>query len=100
MHPAGLQAFQKRKDEKSGIYSYEQRHNLQLSPAYEKQFRLNKKAWDFFQQQPPWYRRICTFWIMSAKQDETRGRRLARLIRDSENGRRVGPTTSSKKSRN
>lgn len=98
MHAAGLKAFQERKEEKSGIYSYsyEQRKNLQLTPELEKTFRADKKAWEFFQKQPPWYRRTCVFWIVSAKQDETRARRLIRLMNDSRNGRTVGPTTRPK----
>jgi len=100
MRPAGLKAFQERKDEKSGIYSYEQRQNIQLSTEYEKQFRGDKKAWDFFQKQPPWYRRTCIYWIMTAKQEETRARRLETLMEDSRNGKTVGPITRPKKSKN
>ena len=100
MHPAGLKAFQERKVEKSGMYSYsyEQRKHLQLNPELEKQFRADKKAWEFFQKQAPWYRRTCTFWIMSAKQEETRTRRLARLMNDSRNERIMGPLTRPDKS--
>jgi uncharacterized protein YdeI (YjbR/CyaY-like superfamily) len=100
MHPAGLQAFQKRKDEKSMIYSYEQRYKVQLTSELEKQFRSDKKAWDFFQKQPPWYRQTCIYWIMSAKQEDTRARRLARLIQDSQNRKTLGPLTRPKKSSN
>ena len=85
MHPAGLQAFQKRKDEKSAIYSYEQRYDAQLTSEFEKQFRSDKKAWDFFQKQPRSYRQTCIYWIMSAKQEETRARRLATVINNSRN---------------
>ena len=55
MHATGLEAFQARVKEKSGIYSYEQRRNLKLDPSYEKKLRANKKAFEFFQAQPPWY---------------------------------------------
>ena len=60
-----------------------------LDAAYEQQFRAKKKAWAFFESQPPGYRRIATHWIMSAKQEETRKRRLARLIADSAAERRL-----------
>jgi uncharacterized protein YdeI (YjbR/CyaY-like superfamily) len=91
MQPAGIKAFEKREDDKLAIYSYEQRKTAKLSGAYEKQFRARKKAWDFFQAQPPWYRRTAAFWVISAKKEETQLRRLATLIEDSEHGRRVAP---------
>jgi uncharacterized protein YdeI (YjbR/CyaY-like superfamily) len=61
-----------------------------LPTAYERQFKANAAAWKFFQSQAPWYQRTATFWVVSAKQEETRQRRLAILICDSENGRRIG----------
>jgi uncharacterized protein YdeI (YjbR/CyaY-like superfamily) len=89
MHAAGLKAFEARKSGKSAIYSYEQRQNAKLPAAYEKQFRANKKAWTFFQQQPPWYRRTATYFVISAKQESTREKRLARLIQDSATGQPI-----------
>ena len=93
MRPAGLQAFERRTDERSAIYSYEQRKEAKLEPEAERSFRANKKAWAFFQAQPPAYRRAATWWVISAKREETRQKRLATLIRDSRNGRTVGPLT-------
>ncbi len=93
MHPAGLKAFEERDQKKSGLYSYEQRESSQLDPAYEKQFKANKKAWDFFQSKPPSYQQPAIWWVMSAKQEETRLRRLATLIQDSEHGRTIPPLT-------
>lgn len=90
MQPAGLAAFKARKDHESGIYSYEQRPQT-LDPGYEKTFRRNKAAWAYFQKQPPWYRRTASYWVMSAKKEETRERRLATLIADSAQGRPIGP---------
>jgi len=90
MRDAGLKAFHQRESGNSGVYSYEQRHSAKLSAAQERQFRAQKKAWDFFQQQPSGYRRITIFWVVSAKKDETRTKRLATLITESENGRRIG----------
>jgi uncharacterized protein YdeI (YjbR/CyaY-like superfamily) len=89
VHPAGVKAFEARKGDKTGIYAYEQRRNAKLPPAFEKQFRANKKAWEFFQSQPPWYRRTTTYRVISAKQEGTRLRRLAELIRDSELGQPI-----------
>lgn len=86
MHPAGVKAFEGRKGDKTGIYAYEQRKTAELGRAYEKQFRANRKAWDFFQAQPAWYRRTATYRVISAKQEDTRQRRLAQLIADSERG--------------
>jgi len=86
MRPAGLAAFEARKGDKTGIYAYEQRKSAKLSPAHEKQFRANKKAWEFFQAQPPWYRRTAVYRVISAKQEATREKRLAALIRDSAAG--------------
>ena len=80
MHESGLAAFQRRTAERSGIYAYENRQT-ELSPAYQKKFRANKIAWKFFDSQPPWYRRTSIHWVMSAKKEETRERRLASLIR-------------------
>jgi uncharacterized protein YdeI (YjbR/CyaY-like superfamily) len=86
MHPAGVTAFEARKGDKTGIYAYEQRKKARLSPAYEKQFRANKKAWAFFQSQPPWYQRTAAYRVISAKQEATRQKRLGQLIKDSETG--------------
>jgi len=90
MHVAGLKVFRERDISRSGIYSYEQRHSAKLSPAQEREFRAQKAAWKFFQQQPPGYRQLAIFYVMSAKKEETRARRLTRLIADSANGRRIG----------
>jgi uncharacterized protein YdeI (YjbR/CyaY-like superfamily) len=93
MAPAGLRAFERRSPAKTGIYTYEQRHQIQLDAAYEEQLRANAKAWAFFQAQPPWYRRMAVYWVMSAKKEETRMGRLAALIDDSARGRTVPPLT-------
>lgn len=86
MRPAGTKAFAARKGDKTGIYAYEQRQNAKLRPADEKKFRANKTAWQFFQSQPAWYRRTAAYRVISAKQKETRHRRLLQLIKDSERG--------------
>jgi len=89
MTPAGLKAYAARDPARSGVYSFENVPR-QLSPALERQFKADKVAWAFFERQPPGYRRVASFWVMSAKQEETRQRRLARLMADSKQGRRLG----------
>jgi uncharacterized protein YdeI (YjbR/CyaY-like superfamily) len=88
MRPAGLRAFEARDPAKSEIYSYENALAA-LAPAFESRFREDAAAWDWFQAQPPWYRRISTGWVMTAKQEATRVRRLETLIADSAAGRRI-----------
>jgi uncharacterized protein YdeI (YjbR/CyaY-like superfamily) len=89
MRPAGLAAFERRSRERSGIYSYEQRKEAKLEPDQETEFRANEEAWSFFQSQPRGYRRTATYWVISAKREDTRRRRLATLIDDSASGRRL-----------
>ena len=89
MHPAGRAAFDARTE--VGTYSYEQRNAAAFDPERERRLRENAAAWAYFEAQPPWYRRTATHWVMSAKREETRDRRLARLIEDSAAGRAVGP---------
>ncbi len=93
MRPVGLEAFEERAEERSGIYAYEQQHAAELDAVYEQQFRANPAAWDFFQAQAAWYRRAAIWWVISAKKEETKRRRLAKLIEDSEHGRTVPPLT-------
>jgi len=89
MRSAGVKAFERRTGDRSEIYAYEQRMGAKLSAAYEKKFRANKKAWKFFQSQPPWYRRTASWRVISAKKEETRLKRLAQLIDDSEHERAI-----------
>lgn len=96
MHDAGLAAFDRRTDDRSRVYSYEQRIGAALDPAHEARLRDNAAAWAFFQSQPASYRRAVIWWVVSAKQEATRLRRLATLIEDSANGRTVPPFTRTK----
>jgi uncharacterized protein YdeI (YjbR/CyaY-like superfamily) len=89
MHPAGVAAFQRRDEDRSGIYSYEQRKKAELPAAYRRKFRVHPEAWKFFQSQPPGYQRICSFWVISAKKEETRLRRLAALMEHSNHQRKM-----------
>lgn len=75
----GLKAYALRDPKRTGIYAFENEAR-EFSPEYEKKFRANKPAWEFFQSEPPSIRRTCIFWVMSAKKEETRLRRLESLI--------------------
>ena len=97
MHPAGLKAFAARNSKKSAIYSYEQFKNAQFTREQAKQFRANKAAWEFFRSQPPWYQRVTTYWVISAKKEETKLRRLSLLIENSQNRRSIRQLTPTKK---
>ena len=98
MRPAGLKACQARKENRSGIYSYEQRSSELVEP-YLGKLKRTKKAWEFFQAQPPSYRKTINWWIVSAKKEETRLKRLERLIEESTAGRRIGLLTPARQSR-
>jgi uncharacterized protein YdeI (YjbR/CyaY-like superfamily) len=88
MRPAGLTAFAARIENKSGIYSYEQR-STELSQPYANLLKKNEAAWNFFEKQPPSYRKMIGWWIISAKREETRMARLAKLISESAKGKRL-----------
>ena len=96
MRPAGLKAFAGRDEKKAGLYSFEQRRQVKLSGAYLKALKADDAAWRFYSACPPWYRRTAAFWVLDARKEETRQRRLATLIADSARGRTIGPLTRSK----
>jgi uncharacterized protein YdeI (YjbR/CyaY-like superfamily) len=96
MQPAGLKAFEARTEDRSRVYSYEQ-EDKPLDEQYAKQLRANRRAWKFFQAQTPGYQKMMTRWIVSAKKEETRLKRLAQLIAESAEGRTIPFMTSSKK---
>ncbi|MEP7227160.1 MAG: YdeI/OmpD-associated family protein [Gemmatimonadales bacterium] len=85
MHSAGKAAFAARGGAATRSYSYESRPT-KLDAGSLKKLRANKRAWSFFQTQPPWYQRTSTFWVMEAKREETRARRLAELLARSAKG--------------
>ncbi|HET9520491.1 MAG TPA: YdeI/OmpD-associated family protein [Candidatus Limnocylindrales bacterium] len=93
MRPAGIEAFEGRKSEKSAIYSYENRHLAALSAEDEARFRANAAAWGWFSRQPASYRTMATWFVVSAKRAATRERRLETLIEDSAHERRIGAVT-------
>jgi uncharacterized protein YdeI (YjbR/CyaY-like superfamily) len=88
MQDAGMRAFAARKDNRSGIYAYEQR-SPELVEPYLSTLKTNKAAWKFFSAQPPGYRKMMNWWIVSAKREDTRLERLAKLIKASENSERI-----------
>lgn len=89
MTEAGLNAFQHRDKKKSNLYSFEQRKHPEFPAPFLKRFKTNQKAWKYFSSMPPWYRRTSTWWVISAKQEPTRLKRLIQLIDDSERGRTI-----------
>jgi uncharacterized protein YdeI (YjbR/CyaY-like superfamily) len=93
MTPAGLAAYEARTPERTGVYAFEQRHAARLEPEQEERLRAHPKAWEFFPAQPASYRQTAIYWVVSAKREETRARRLATLISDSAAGRRLARLT-------
>lgn len=91
MHEAGLKAFRQRDPKRTGIYSFEREKPATFPPELERIFRANKDAWAYFESSAPWYRRVTTHWVTSAKQDATRERRLAHLIACSARGKKIDP---------
>jgi len=99
MRPAGEAAFARRRDDKTGIYTHEQRMHPEFTPEQQAVFQARPDAWAWFQAKAPSYRRQATWWVISAKRPETRERRLAQLIEDSAAGRTIAPLTPPAKRR-
>jgi len=91
VRPAGLAIYQARDPDRSKVYSFERRKEAKLDADQEARFRADEAAWEFFQSQPPGYRRTAIHWVISAKREATRTRRLGILIEDSAAGRRIAP---------
>ena len=89
MQAPGLAAFERRTGDKSGIYAYELKRKAALEPAHEKKLKANRKAWEFLEAQPPWYRRNVNYWVTSAKREETRLKRIDKLIDYCARGQRL-----------
>jgi uncharacterized protein YdeI (YjbR/CyaY-like superfamily) len=92
MHPAGLTAFEWRNE-----HLAQQNASARANPAFSRsetaRFRKNEAAWSFWESLPPGFRRNATWWVVSAKRDETRQRRLATLIEHSARGERISVLT-------
>ena len=97
MRPAGLAAFEARKEDRSGIYSHEQ-GDIDLPEPYRGLLREDAAAWEFFENQPPSYRKAAIWWVASAKKEETRRKRLDSLAAYSARGERVPQFTWKKAS--
>lgn len=95
MHAAGLAAYEQRDPKRTGIYAFENAPR-ELSAEYEKEFRKSKGAWEYFQTYPPYLKKTVSYWVMSAKKEETRSARLRRLIECSARGERIGVLPSKK----
>ena len=88
MKKPGLEVFNNRKESNSGIYSFEG-NIIKLDENFERIFKANKNAWDFFEKQAPSYQKTRSHWIMSAKQESTKISRLNKLILASEKHNRL-----------
>jgi uncharacterized protein YdeI (YjbR/CyaY-like superfamily) len=95
MQPAGLAAYEARDEKKTGVYSFENRP-ASFTPELTAMFRKQAAAWRFWEAQPPGYRRLMIWFVMSAKKDDTRRRRLERLMAESAAGRRIEPMGTGK----
>lgn len=101
MQAAGIKTFESRQEEKSGLYSLEQKKALNFSKTLRAQFEKEAAAWTFFNDQPPGYKKTITQWVMSAKREDTQQRRFDRLLALSKESRRVdllSPFGTSKRS--
>jgi uncharacterized protein YdeI (YjbR/CyaY-like superfamily) len=93
MNQAGLRAYEARSEANTAVYSFEQYRDPAFTKDQERRFRAAADGWTFFSSAPPSYRRAATWWVISAKQEATRDRRLAQLIKDSLAGRRLAQLT-------
>ena len=96
MMPAGIAAWERRKPDKMGIYSFEKELQV-FEPAMDRAFRKNRKAWAYFEAQAPYYRKQATGFVVGAKRPETRERRFALLVECSEKGERLPHTVNKPK---
>jgi uncharacterized protein YdeI (YjbR/CyaY-like superfamily) len=98
MQSTGLKAFAARQEYRSGIYTYEQR-SPELPAQYADKLKKNRAAWKFFQSQPPSYRKALNWYVLSAKKEETRLKRLGHLIKYSAQGLKIPEFLALKKSK-
>lgn len=90
IQPAGKAAYARKKKEKSGVYSFEQNlKSLTLPPEYESILKREKMAWAFFQSLAPSVLKGTIWWVISAKQEATRQRRMTELIRCCGEGKKI-----------
>lgn len=89
MRPAGEAAFEARRADRTGIYSFEQARDPELTPDETARFRSDEAAWTWFSAKAPSFRKQALHWVISAKRPETRERRLTTLIEASAEGRPI-----------
>jgi uncharacterized protein YdeI (YjbR/CyaY-like superfamily) len=85
---AGRKAFAARREDRTAVYAYEKAPQ-ELPPEALERLKADEKAYEYFSSEAPWYRRNATYWVVSAKRQETRERRLEQLIADSRAGLRI-----------
>jgi uncharacterized protein YdeI (YjbR/CyaY-like superfamily) len=90
MRPAGLRVFEARDPKKAELYSFENPHR-DLDAAATRTFKANRKAWAWFAAQAPSYRRPAVWWVMAAKREQTRAKRLTVLIASAARGEKAPP---------
>lgn len=96
MQPSGMAAWHRKKDSKSQIYAFEQ-NTIVLDKLFENAFKKNKRAYQFFNELAPSTKRQCIWWVMSAKKEETKLRRLDKLIYHSDKEEKIPQLTWTKK---
>ena len=89
MRPAGIRAWEARREDRQAIYAYEQGGELVLPEAYAAQLAANPAAAAFWAETTPSYRKVCINWVQSAKQQATNDKRMAQLVQDSAAGRLI-----------
>ena len=89
MQPAGLAAYELRREDRSGIYSYEQVRDAELPPEYAARLAADPAASAFWEVATVSYRRLATHWVVTAKQEPTREKRMAQLLEDCAGGRLI-----------
>jgi uncharacterized protein YdeI (YjbR/CyaY-like superfamily) len=89
MTPAGAAAYSHRRDEKSVVYAYEQAATAELSVEELRTFKRQKAAWTYFEATPPSYRKVVLHWVTTAKKQETRASRFAKLLQACVAGERL-----------
>ncbi len=96
MRRAGLAAFEARRENRTGVYTYEQR-SVELAEPYAGLLKQDAAAWTYFQGQSASYRKAVSWWIVSAKQEATRLKRLGKLKICSAQGERLPEFTLKKR---
>lgn len=90
--PAGITAYESRSADKSVVYAYENKDKAVLPPEYERQLRAEPEAWAFFSEElAPSYRQTSIWWVIKAKQQATRDRRIQILIDSCVQRRKIPP---------